>query len=170
MKANCTSEFGKKKIDVTFDNQNHNGIKCVELVNRYLDKYEALKYLVLPLKQLLFLGDLNDPYKGGLTSYGLILMIVSFIQEQEWLHQDVSCSEPNLGVLMIKLLQRIYAINYTIMAPKTPDQNLTDNPITDMQNYPPKLFIIDPLKPDNDVGNSVRKIMDIKVEILLFLE
>ena len=68
------------KIDVTVQEPRHNGLKCVDLVREYLKQYECLKYLVLPLKQLIFDANLNDPYQGGLTSYGLILMIVSFLQ------------------------------------------------------------------------------------------
>ena len=41
--------------------------------------YECLKPLVLVLKQFIFSANLNDTYQGGLSSYGLILMIVSFL-------------------------------------------------------------------------------------------
>lgn len=35
---------------------------------------------MLPLKQLIYYAELNDPYQGGITSYGIILMIVAFLQ------------------------------------------------------------------------------------------
>ena len=54
----------------------------MELEKKYLEKYKVLKLIILSLKTLLKNGSLNDPYKGGLSSYGLILMLVSFIQSE----------------------------------------------------------------------------------------
>jgi non-canonical poly(A) RNA polymerase PAPD5/7 len=54
----------------------------VTLVNEYLNEYKVVKPIILALKTLLKNGNLNDPYKGGLSSYGLILMVVSFIQSE----------------------------------------------------------------------------------------
>ena len=45
-----------------------------------MQQYPALQYLVLILKQFLSQRDLNDVYTGGLGSYSLILLIVSFFQ------------------------------------------------------------------------------------------
>jgi non-canonical poly(A) RNA polymerase PAPD5/7 len=80
VKAVCTASYASKKVDITIQDGKHNGIKCVELVKRYLQAYEPLKYLVMAFKQLIFNSQLNDPYQGGLTSYALILMIVAFLQ------------------------------------------------------------------------------------------
>lgn len=62
--------------------ENHFGLKTVDLVKEYLNTYKVLKPIILALKTLLKNGNLNDPYKGGLSSYGLILMVVSFIQSE----------------------------------------------------------------------------------------
>jgi non-canonical poly(A) RNA polymerase PAPD5/7 len=35
------------------------------------------------LKQLIFNAKLSDPYSGGISSYGIILMVVSFLQSKE---------------------------------------------------------------------------------------
>jgi non-canonical poly(A) RNA polymerase PAPD5/7 len=58
----------------------HNGVKCVNLVKDYLTDCWFIEPLILVLKQMLKVNGLNDPYKGGLSSYGLLLMIVAFIQ------------------------------------------------------------------------------------------
>jgi len=54
-------------------------VKCV-LIQGYLEEFPALPCLVLVLKQFLNQRDLNDVYTGGLGSYSLILLIVSFFQ------------------------------------------------------------------------------------------
>ena len=66
-------------IDISMSSENHFGLKTVTLVNEYLREYKVLKPIILALKTLLKNGNLNDPYKGGLSSYGLILMVVSFM-------------------------------------------------------------------------------------------
>lgn len=58
----------------------HYGLKCVELVLSFVKEYEALEPLIFSLKNILKNANLNDPYTGGLSSYGLILMVVSFLQ------------------------------------------------------------------------------------------
>ena len=66
-------------IDITHMTEFHNGLKCVELVKDYLVDCWFIEPLILVLKQMLKVNQLNDPYKGGLSSYGLLLMIVAFI-------------------------------------------------------------------------------------------
>ena len=65
------------KIDITIDQ--HQGLKCVELVKAYMLENQVVEPLLLVLKQFLKANELNDPYKGGLSSYGLFLMISSFL-------------------------------------------------------------------------------------------
>jgi len=45
-----------------------------------MQEFPVLPFLVLVLKQFLSQRDLNDVYTGGLGSYSLILLIVSFFQ------------------------------------------------------------------------------------------
>jgi len=39
----------------------------------------VIKPLILVLKQILKVWGFNEPYNGGLSSYALFLMIVSFL-------------------------------------------------------------------------------------------
>ena len=66
-------------LDITHMTEGHNGIQCVNLVKGYLLDCWFIEPLILVLKQMLKVNGLNDPYKGGLSSYGLLLMIVAFI-------------------------------------------------------------------------------------------
>lgn len=45
-----------------------------------LQKYTLLPYLILVLKQFLLQRDLNEVFTGGISSYSLILMAISFLQ------------------------------------------------------------------------------------------
>lgn len=66
-------------IDITHMTDIHNGVRCVNLVKDYIRECWYIEPLILVLKQMLKVNGLNDPYKGGLSSYGLLLMIVAFI-------------------------------------------------------------------------------------------
>ena len=48
--------------------------------NFLFQKYPVLPYLVLVLKQFLLQRDLNEVFTGGIGSYSLFLMAVSFLQ------------------------------------------------------------------------------------------
>jgi len=66
-------------IDITHKTEYHNGLKCVDYVKEQLVECWFIEPLILVLKQMLKVNGLNDPYKGGLSSYGLFLMILAFI-------------------------------------------------------------------------------------------
>ena len=68
------------KIDITQLTDFHNGLDCVHLVKEYLHENELIEPLILVLKQMLKVWGFNDPYTGGLSSYALFLLIVSFLQ------------------------------------------------------------------------------------------
>ncbi|KRX05178.1 WD40-repeat-containing domain [Pseudocohnilembus persalinus] len=80
IKVICTSEYLEKKIDITVSEGTHLGSECVKLVNSFLKEYKPLKPLVLVLKQLMFSSNLYDTYQGGISSYSLTLLIVTFLQ------------------------------------------------------------------------------------------
>lgn len=66
-------------IDITLMTEYHNGILCVNLVKQYLRENTVIEPLILVLKQMLKVWGFNEPYNGGLSSYALFLMIVSFL-------------------------------------------------------------------------------------------
>jgi non-canonical poly(A) RNA polymerase PAPD5/7 len=45
-----------------------------------MEQYPALPYLTFVLKQFLVDRDLNEVFSGGISSYTVVLMIVSFFQ------------------------------------------------------------------------------------------
>ena len=62
LKITCTKNYYNKKIDISIQDQKHNGLVCVELVKEFLGAYPALRSLVLILKQFLYRLNLNDTY------------------------------------------------------------------------------------------------------------
>lgn len=48
--------------------------------------YPVLPYLIFVLKQFLLQRDLNEVFTGGISSYSLILMVISFLQVRGYRH------------------------------------------------------------------------------------
>ncbi len=102
IKIEATNEFKNMQIDISIQDSKHMGLKCVELVKEYINQFEALEPLLYVLKNLLKNANLNDPYTGGISSYGLILMLVSFLYSQKNHNKDISIKsseKSNLGIL-----------------------------------------------------------------------
>lgn len=57
-----------------------NGVKSAELIKSFMIKYPVLPKLVYVLKQFLLERDLNEVFTGGISSYSLILLCISFLQ------------------------------------------------------------------------------------------
>ena len=71
------------KVDISFNMQS--GVTSVALIKEFIHEFPALEYLVLLLKQFLLQRDMNEVWTGGISSYGLILMVVSFLQPEFWI-------------------------------------------------------------------------------------
>ena len=160
-------------IDISEESEKHFGLKTVELVKSYLKEYSVLEPIILALKTLLNNGNLNNPYTGGLSSYGLILMVVSFIQS-EIDNEKYNDKSPNiLGETFLNVLGH-YGIffdynNYVIITYPVNDNNDNsdrDNSYSFVPNSH-ELIIVDPLNKQNNVAKSTFQFMNIKMGFLI---
>lgn len=55
-------------------------MKAVPILRDWFDKLPALRFLVLCIKSLLSRYDLNNASSSGLSSYGVILLAINFLQ------------------------------------------------------------------------------------------
>lgn len=106
------------KVDISFNMAN--GLRAAELIKHFKKRYPALPKLIYVLKQFLRQRDLNEVYIGGLSSYALILMVVSFLQQHA--REDARTTKANLGVLLVEFFE-LYGVhfNYTQTAIRITD-------------------------------------------------
>ncbi|XP_028257771.1 terminal nucleotidyltransferase 4B [Parambassis ranga] len=159
-----TDSFTEVKVDISFNVKS--GVKAARLIKEFKEKYPVLPYLVLVLKQFLLQRDLNEVFTGGIGSYSLFLMAVSFLQ----LHyrEDVCNPNINIGVLLIEFFE-LYGrhFNYLKTGIRIKDGGCyvaKDEVQKNMMDgyRPSMLYIEDPLQPDNDVGRSSYGAMQVK--------
>ncbi|XP_028173180.1 terminal nucleotidyltransferase 4A-like [Ostrinia furnacalis] len=151
-----TDKYSDVKVDISFNMSS--GVKSAELIKQYKDKYPVLSRLVMVLKQFLLQRDLNEVFTGGISSYSLILMCISFLQ----LHpRPERLRQPhNLGVLLIEFFE-LYGrkFNYVKTAIRVKNGGCyvsKDEMQKEMNDghRPSLLCIEDPLTPGNDIGRS----------------
>jgi predicted nucleotidyltransferase len=135
-------------IDISMAQSQHSGKNCTALVQSYLRRYTVLRPLLLVLKQVLYVFQFHEPFKGGLGSYGLTLMTVFALQQKEmiWEGQSSRSAQALLEVL------RFYT-SFPFLSPINP----TDLPSLLEPDSPPNLpylLIQDPLNPANNVGRN----------------
>ena len=89
-------------------NQN-DGINGTLFINKIIKEFKEIKYIVIFLKVLLSVNNLNKTFDGGISSYGLILLVVSYFQQfknkSKILDQN---SKSNSGVLLSDHLINIF--------------------------------------------------------------
>ena len=171
-----SEEYGKMSINITCESENNNGLKVLELVKSFIQEYPVLKPLTLALSTILKRASLNNPENGGLPSYGLILMIVSFIQNQNGTNNNSLHKEYIVGKTFYEFLFH-YGINfdfdkYVIFTYKVNDKNNNsdekDNSLIIGQNEK-ELIIVDPLNNKNNVAKSSYQSKNAKMSFMIAL-
>lgn len=97
-------------FDVCIDQET--GPKAATLMKTYLEAMPPLRPLTFVLKYFMEARGLNEPYTGGVGSFMLQLMIVSFLQHRE--RDAYNFRRPslyNLGALLVEFLE-LYGIDF----------------------------------------------------------
>lgn len=103
----------KISVDVSFNQPT--GPPAAQLMKRYLEALPPLRPLTFVLKYFLAARGLNEPYSGGVGSFMLQLMIVSFLQHRE--RDAVNFHRPsvyNLGSLLLEFFE-LYGMEFNYL-------------------------------------------------------
>ena len=66
-------------MDISFNKSN--GVAAVSFIKKYMTIYPEMHFLILVLKAFLKTRGLNETYHGGLSSYLITLLVISYLQE-----------------------------------------------------------------------------------------
>ena len=69
-----------------------NGLSAANIVSTYLDAYPGSRQLIMVVKALLSQRHLNEVFNGGLGSYSIICIVISFLQVSTTLSHQSSCT------------------------------------------------------------------------------
>lgn len=144
------------KVDISINQSK--GLISVQYIKDFVKKFPTLPKLIFVIKQFLVSRDLNEVWHGGLSSYALIAMCISFLQ----LNPDPAArnSGSNLGVLLQEFFE-LYGVNFnydkTCIRIKDGGRYISKHEFTSaLDNGSPfsLLTIEDPLTEGNDLGRG----------------
>ena len=159
-------------IDITIENEKHYGLKCVNLIKSYLKEYPMLKPITIALRAILHSANLHLPDKGGLSAYGLILMVVSCIQSQK---ESLNLNEPDIcGKIFYGFLKHygvIFDFNKYLILTYPTNENSNGNTdkesYNNMNQYGQEFIILDPLNNTNNVAIKSFQFMNLKMAFMI---
>ncbi|KAJ1032673.1 hypothetical protein NDA16_000696 [Ustilago loliicola] len=101
--------YARLKVDISLNHTN--GLTTASYVTSWLRKWPHIRPLILVVKHLLMQRGMSEVFSGGLGSYSVIIMVISFLQ----LHPKVQRGEiepgRSLGVLLLEFLE-LYGKNF----------------------------------------------------------
>ena len=164
-------EYDRIEVNISMESKSHNGLKVVELIKSYIKEYSVLKPLYFALRTLLKNANLHIASSGGLCAYGLILMLVSFIQSQR--DSNKTDNEYIIGKTFYEFLLH-YGIKfdfnkYVILTYKINETNTSTNEkdVYNAGQNAKEFMIVDPLNDKNNVAKSTYQFMNIKMALLI---
>ena len=90
------------RVDVSFDGfrgnsaTSHIGLDSAKYVSKLVETHSRLRSIVLMLKHLLVINDLNCAYTGGISSYALVIWTAAYLSIDP---------NPDLGQTLVALLR-----------------------------------------------------------------
>ena len=146
---NIYKEFNTIKVDISLKSINYNQI---HFIKNGIRNFPQIKPLIKILKKLLILKNMNNSYKGGMSSYCLFLLVFSYLKLIPY-NQKNNYSSLLLGFLY-------YYTNYIDFSYTQINPNL-DNPF-EISNFLLETIptIIDPTTMKN-AGKIVYRIIDV---------
>ncbi|KAJ7045207.1 hypothetical protein C8F04DRAFT_1343864 [Mycena alexandri] len=160
-------EYGSISVDIGINNAD--GPRAIEVVNEYLSTMPALRPLILIVKGFLSQRNLNNAAYGGLGSYAVTCMCISFLQlnpsqrPQDYIDKPIETE--SLGSLLADFLFYYgasfpYTTSYISVSegqllPKKSAEWITNK-------VPDGLAIQCLINPENDVGKSASRLEAIR--------
>jgi non-canonical poly(A) RNA polymerase PAPD5/7 len=100
---------GHFAVDISINQMN--GVSAGQMVNNYIRALPALRAVVLVVKSFLSQRSMNEVFTGGLGSYSVVCLAVSFLQQHPKIRRGEMDPTKNLGVLVMEFFE-FYGIHY----------------------------------------------------------
>jgi non-canonical poly(A) RNA polymerase PAPD5/7 len=100
---------GRFAVDISINQLN--GVSAGKMVNNFIDALPALRALVLIVKSFLAQRSMNEVFTGGLGSYSIVCLAVSFLQQHPKIRRGEMDPTKNLGVLVLEFFE-FYGLHF----------------------------------------------------------
>ena len=96
-------KFQNDKLNINSIN-NNNEISIVSYIKKQLEEYPEIKPVLRLLKRYFYIKKMNSSFEGGLSSYNLFLLVLSFAKYQKFFNLNQS-KIINLGLFLMQFLE-----------------------------------------------------------------
>ncbi|KZT09562.1 uncharacterized protein LAESUDRAFT_722526 [Laetiporus sulphureus 93-53] len=150
------THYGRFSVDISINQGN--GVSAGKMIKQFLAEMPALRSLVLVIKSFLAQRSMNEVFSGGLGSYSIVCMAISFLQMHPKIRRGEIDPLKNLGVLVMEFFELYgYYFNYQEVGISIRDggsyYNKTERGWFD-RTRPKLLSVEDPGDPSNDVSRG----------------
>lgn len=146
-----------------------NGIMASKIIPRYLDALPGSRELILVVKAFLAQRSMNEVFTGGLGSYSVICLVISFLQIHPRLRNSEMDARSNLGTLLLEFFE-LYgrsfnydAVGISLRRGGCYFLKRNRNWLNMQQSW--LLAIEDPQDPDNDISKSSFGIRQVRMTL-----
>lgn len=94
---------GRFPVDISINQGN--GVTTGKMVKQFLQELPALRSLVLIIKNFLSQRSMNEVFTGGLGSYSIVCLAISFLQMHPKIRRGEIDPSGNLGVLVMEFFE-----------------------------------------------------------------
>ena len=100
---------GYFSVDISINQQN--GLEVGKVVSGFLSEMPALRALVFVTKAFLSQRAMNEVFTGGLGSYSIVCLAISFLQMHPKIRRGEIDPSRNLGVLVMEFFE-LYGLHF----------------------------------------------------------
>mgnify|MGYP000941525270 CR=1 FL=1 len=147
-------------FDISFNKLD--GVKQIKIVESAFELYPEMRYLIIVLKVMLRQRDLHETYHGGVGSFLLFCLVLTFVREIKKDFITIGKREEIQDLLlsdMLLLLFEFYGINFDISSKAILIAN--GGAIIDKADRDNSLSVISPQDPTHDIGGPSFRVRDI---------
>ncbi|KAI0080501.1 hypothetical protein K474DRAFT_1615191 [Panus rudis PR-1116 ss-1] len=158
---------GRFSVDISINQRN--GVAAGQIIKHFLRELPALRPLVLIIKTFLSQRSMNEVFSGGLGSYSIVCLAISFLQMHPKIRKGEIDPEKNLGVLVMEFFE-LYGcyFNYQEVGISLRDGGTYYNKARrgwlDYRS-PYLLSIEDPGDPSNDISRGTYNILKVRTTL-----
>jgi len=147
-------------FDISFNKLD--GVNQIKEVEKGLKHYPEMRHIILVLKCMLKQRDLNETYTGGLGSFLLFCLVLTFLREFRRKYLTTDKADLLKTVLLSEYLMKFfefYGLNFDINAKTI---IMTDGgSIVDKYTKDYSLSVVSPQDSSHDIGGSSYKIKEV---------
>ncbi|KAH9931703.1 uncharacterized protein BXZ73DRAFT_90121 [Epithele typhae] len=97
------TRHGQFAVDISVNQGN--GVTTGKMIKQFLQELPALRSLVLVIKNFLSQRSMNEVFTGGLGSYSIVCLAISFLQMHPKIRRGEIDPSRNLGVLVMEYFE-----------------------------------------------------------------